>query len=175
MALTQGLAKGSPESLFEAITNRGYNAGLTVTRPANTTAYTAGDVVGAALAALTFPNMGGAGEMIKIVSAMLTIDLAAVPASMTTFRLHLYNVTPPSALADNAPWDLPSGDRASYLGYVDFGAPADIGSSLHVQADGLAHHCRLITTSLFGYLVTAGGYTPTSAEVLRPSLSAVLA
>lgn len=149
----------------------GYAAQTTVTRPANVTPYTALDVVGGAI---EFPLMGPAGAHIKITSSDLRIDIAAVPAGMTTFRLHMYNVTPPSALADNTAWDLPAGDRASYLGYIDLGTPVDVGSTLTVQTDVLNRQIKLSGTSLFGYLVTTGGFTPAAnSEVYTPRLYSV--
>lgn len=148
-----------------------YQAKPTVTRPANTTAYTAGDVVGGAIA---FSGIGPFGGDILITSAALRINVAAIPAGMTSFRLHLYDATPPSALVDNAPWDLPAGDRANYLGYIDIGSPADVGSTLYVQADQINRQIRLRTADLFGYLVTNGGFTPAgNSEVYVPELNAV--
>lgn len=159
---------------LRVITNSsGYSSQITVTRPANTTAYSDGDIVGATAAAITFTNLGPASGFISLNDADLRIDLAAVPAGMTSFRLHLYNATPPSALADNASWDLPSGDRASYLGYVDLGSPIDVGSTLFVQTGGTgAKNIAMgVTASLFGYLVTNTGYTPTSAATLTIRLN----
>ena len=152
----------------------GYSSQPTVTRPANTTAYTAGDVVGATAAAITFARIGPANGQIIITDVDYRVDLTAVPSGMTSFRLHLYNATPPSALADNAPWDLPSGDRASYLGYIDLGTPVDVGSTLYVQTSGVNKKLAMgATTSLFGYLVTNGAYTPASAGTQAPRLNAV--
>jgi hypothetical protein len=149
----------------------GYSAQVGVTRPANQTPYTALDVVGGVI---EFPNMGPAGGQIKITSVDLRIDVAAVPAGMTTFRLHLYNVTPPSAIADNAAWDLPAGDRAAYLGYVDILTPVDVGSTLSIQTDALNRQVKLAGTSLFAYLVTTGGFTPAAnSEVYNPRLYSV--
>lgn len=135
----------------------GYSAALTITRPANTTAYTAGDVVGGAL---TFPTMGPSGGRVIITTAQLELDIAAIPTGMTSFTLYLYSVTPPSALADNAAWDLPSGDRAAFLGSIALGSPADLGSTLYVETSNINKQLKLAGTSLFGYLVTAGGFTP---------------
>jgi hypothetical protein len=151
-----------------------YSAQNTIMRPANTTAYAAGDVVGAAAAAINFASMGPAAGFIKLNDADLRMDVNAVPAGMTSFRLHLYNVTPPSALADNAPWDLPAGDRAAYLGYVDLGSPVDVGSTLFVQTTGAGSKqiTMGVSTSLFAYLVTNGGYTPGSADVMALRLNA---
>jgi hypothetical protein len=138
-------------------------------RPSDNAPYLAGDIIGTATgstAAITFSLLGNIGKVIRITGSRLEIDVAAIPSGMTSFRLHLYNITPPSALGDNAPWDLPDIDRAAYLGYVDLGAPVDVGSTLYVQQTGLDYDFLMgATTSLFGYLVTNGAYTPTSAAV----------
>ena len=150
----------------------GQGARVTATRPANTTAYTAGDVVGATAAALTFP-VGFSGGEVLITSAALEVDLSAVPSGMSSFTLQLYSVTPPSALADNAAWDLPSGDRASYLGSVSLGSPVDVGSTLYVEVNGINKQISAASGDIYGYLVTAGGYTPSSGEVYAISLHTV--
>jgi hypothetical protein len=147
------------------------------TRPNDTSAYGAGDVLGTATgstAAFTFTGIGAATKVIRITGTRLEIDVAAVPSGMTSFRLHLYNVTPPSALGDNAAWDLPSGDRASYLGYIDLGTPVDVGSTLYIQQSGLDNDFLMgATTSLFGYLVTNGAYTPSASVVKSITLYAM--
>lgn len=148
-----------------------YQSKPTVTRPANTTAYNAGDVVGGAI---TFAGIAPFGGDILVTSTALRININAIPSGMTSFRLHLYDVTPPSATADNAAWDLPAGDRASYLGYVDLGSPADVGATLFVQTDQVNKQFRARTADLYGYLVTNGGYTPAAnSEVYVPELNAV--
>lgn len=159
---------------YAHVAGAGYTSQSSITRPADTTAYTAGDVVGATAAAIEFANAGPAAGHIIITDADLRIDVAGVPSGMATFRLHLYNATPPSALADNAAWDLPAGDRAAYLGYIDLGAPVDVGSTLFVSIGAINKKLKMgATTSLFGYLVTAGGYTPTSAAVKSVRLNSV--
>ena len=153
----------------------GYHAQTSVTRPANTNTYGAGDVVGAAAAVWKFNNIGPAGGRILITSTALRVDLAATPAGMTSFRLHLYNVTPPSAAADEATWDLPAGDRSAYLGYIDLGSPADVGSTLYVQADQVNKQVQLKAGSsdLYGYLVTSGSYAGASGTVYTIDLHSV--
>jgi len=146
----------------------------TVTRPNDTTAYTAGDVVGGVI---TFQNaaLGGGGNIfVNFVS--LLWNLNAIPSGMTTFRLHLYNVTPPSNLADNVAWDLPAGDRAAYLGYIDLGAPVDVGASLYVQTVGPSltmQQVSAISSSLYGYMVTGGGYTPGALDSFVPTIRSI--
>ena len=154
----------------------GYRARPTVTRPANTTAYTAGDVVGATAAAIELTSIGPAGGHIMITAVDLEIDVASVPAGMGNFRGHFYDATPPSALADNAAFDIPSGDRDNYLGYIDFGTPADLGSTLFVQAEGVNKQFKLASgvTSLWMYLQTIAAFTPAgNSEVYRPRVRAI--
>jgi hypothetical protein len=140
---------------------------VTITRPADTTAYTANDVVGGAI---SFPALAWNGADFIITSATLAINIAAIPAGMTSFRAYLYNVTPPSALADNAAWDLPAGDRAAYIGYVDFGTPVDLGSTLYVQSDGVNAQLKAASNTVFAYLVTIGGFTPAASTVFTATL-----
>lgn len=166
----------SADVLEDIAATRGYKSAQSITRPANATPYTALDVIGAAAAAITFASIGPtAGGEVIINSTELEIDVAAIPAGMTTFRLHLYSVTPPSALADNAPHDLVSGDRASYLGYLDLGTPLDLGSTLYVRASNVNAQFTVPSGgSMFGYLVTTAGFTPAgNSEVYKVTLHAV--
>jgi hypothetical protein len=168
---------GSPSGGVQSVQGLDYKSSVTLTRTADTNAYTAGDVLGSATgstAALTFANMGpSGGGAVIFTDAELEIDKSSVPSGMTSFRLYLYSVTPPSALGDNAAWDLPSGDRASFLGYIDLGTPVDLGSTLYVQSTGVNMKRTLASGSVFGYLVTNGGYTPASADVHKITLHAV--
>jgi hypothetical protein len=175
-----GGAAGSPSDLVQSVQGLDYKSFVTLTRTADTTPYTAGDVLGinnagsAGAAALEFEDMGpSGGGAVIFTDAELEIDKSSVPSGMTTFRLYLYSVTPPSALLDNAAWDLPSGDRASYMGYIDLGAPVDVGSTLYVQSTGINMKRTLASSSLFAYLVTNGGYTPASGDVHKITLHAV--
>lgn len=172
--------------------DQSFYATCQATRPANTTAYTAGDVVGETAAALTFlsSSLVSSNKVItdKFVTASqpsscramitdvsLRIDVSTVPSGMSSFRLHLYNATPPSALADNAAWDLPSGDRASYIGYVDIDTPVDVGSTLFVQNAAVNKLISLgDSNQLYGYLVTNGAYTPGSADVATLTIAGVV-
>lgn len=154
------------------INTQGYTSPATITRPANTTAYTANDVLGGAI---TFSSAApSAGADLIVTSVELEADITAIPAGMTTFNLYLYSVTPPSAIADNAAFDLPSGDRASFLGKIIIGAPVDEGSTLYVRADNVNAHLKSASGSLFGYLVTVGGFTPAAnSEVYKITLHGV--
>jgi hypothetical protein len=109
-----------------------------------------------------FVGLGALTPNLRIVSAEIEVDTTALQSGETSYRLYLYNVTPPSALADNTAWDLPSGDRASFLGYVDLGSPVDLGSTLYVQSGYVDKDIKLAGTSLFAYLVTNGAFTATA-------------
>jgi hypothetical protein len=154
-----------------------YVSSVGFTRTADTNAYTANDVVGqatGATAALQFPALGPAGGAeVMITRAQLEIDIASVPSGMTGFRLYLYGATPPSALGDNAAWDIPSGDRPAFLGYVDLGTPVDLGSTLYVDTPNVNTQLSVPAGgAVFGYLVTNGGYTPGSADPFKITLHA---
>jgi hypothetical protein len=158
------------------IAEQRYEVAVPIVRPSNTTGYTALDVIGqadvnvaanAGTAILTFPVIGPVGGIIRIIAADLIINLASVTAGMTTFRLHLYN-TSPTAVLDNAGFDLVAGDRALYLGYIDFAAPIDLGSTLYSQViNGTTlPHIKLLAgqSLIYGVLQTIGAFTPTSGE-----------
>jgi len=155
------------------MSNAGYaTPAAEFTRPNNTTAYAAGDVVGATAAAITFGSSSYPlpGGPVTIRAAELRIGASAVPSGMSFFTLHLYSVTPPSALADNAAFNLPSGDRASYLGSFVIGTPVDLGDTLYVRADSLNVDIDLAGSMLFGYLVTAAAWTPAAETTFSVKL-----
>jgi len=117
--------------------------------------HTAGDCNGAAQEfALGAPS----GCLFMITDADLYIDGGTAEA--TAWRLHMYNVTPPSALADDAAWDVPSGDRTAYIGFIDIGTAVDLGSTQGIQNSGVNRAVKLSGTSIFGYLVNLTTLTP---------------
>jgi hypothetical protein len=164
------------------IAEQRYETTLPIIRPSNTTGYTALDVIGVAdanvaanagSAILSFVTIGPVGGIVRILAADLLINLAAVTAGMTTFRLHLYNAAP-TAILDNAGYDLVAGDRAAYLGYIDIAAPTDLGSTLYSQViNGTTlPHVKLAagSSTLYGILQTIGAFTPTSGETYQVRL-----
>lgn len=157
--------------MAEELVSRGRSASVVVTRTADTNAYTANDVIGAATgstAALTFSKVAPqSGGTVLVRSTTLEVDATGVISGETSYTLHLYSDAPPSALGDNVAWDLPSGDRGTYLGSLALGTPVDVGSSLYIAVDGINKEITLPGENLYGYLVTVGAYTPTSARVYR--------
>lgn len=154
----------------------GLTASVTVTRPSDTTPYTANDVLGPTGAGTSGIDLNLAaisGSNILITGVALERDVAALISGEAGYNLYLYSVTPPSALADNAAFDIPSGDRASFLGKIAISAPVDEGSTLYIENNNLNKPVKLSGTHIFGYLVSVGGYTPASASVLKVTLNAI--
>jgi len=155
------------------VASSGRSSVINFTRPANVTAYSAGDVVSGSTSdsQLDFTSAGTAGKSIVITEAWLRIDVATKPSGMTMFRLHLYSAAP-TAIADNAVWDLSStGDKSTYLGYIDLLSPVDVGSVLYEQTTNINKQVPLTTTTLFGLLVTNAAWTPASAQAISIGLS----
>ena len=165
------------------VAGSGFRSTVSITRPSNTTAYTAGDVIGiadsgtpanAGSAIHTLTGIGPSGGYILLQSAALLVGLASVPAGMAGFRVHLFSSSPTAAL-DNAAFDLASGDRAAYMGFFDLPTPADFGSTLYAQADYIGRQIKLAagSSSLFAEIETRGAYTPASGTVYELRLSAL--
>jgi hypothetical protein len=163
-------ASGQPLDVVSA----GFRSTVTITRPSNTTAYTAGDVVGdtGGSAILTLSSIGPSGGYILLQSAALIFSDSSVPSGMASFRVHLYNASP-TAIADNAAFDLVSGERANYMGFFDIPAPVDFGSTLYAQTDYIGRMVKMATssTTLYAEIETKGAYTPVSASTIELRLS----
>lgn len=141
----------------------GYFASATFTPAA--AAYSANDVISVAQT-FTWTDLAGnvfPGGLMVILTASLLISETALQSGETSYNLQKYNITPPSAHADNAAWDLPSGDRASYQGAISLGTPVDLGASLYVKTTGINEPIVVPATGLtFGELITVGGATLTA-------------
>lgn len=144
-------------------TSKAYTASMTVTPAAS--AYSANDVMATAQT-LTWLDRDGApypGGDLRIISTFFTVAETGLQASEAAYSLKLYNVTPPSAHADNDAWDVSAGDRAAYIGALAVGTPVDLGSTLAVEVDSLSKMITVASTGkTFCELVTAAGFTPTA-------------
>lgn len=155
------------ESNQAQLAHGGYIASAVFTPAA--AAYSANDVMDVAKAfqwvdrnGLVFPG----GEL-KITSTSLQIATTALQASEAAYSLALFNVTPPSALADNAAYDIAAGDRAAYQGLLALGTPVDLGSTLEVDVDGLTKQISVGASGItYGTLITVAGFTATAVARL---------
>jgi hypothetical protein len=110
-------------------------------------------------AAGTFALGAPSGCVFRITDVSLRIDGGTIET--TAWTLHLYNVTPPSAIADDAVFDLPSGDRSAYLGSIAIAQVVDLGATLYIKSSSAnLSTVKLSGTSLFGYLVNGTTLTP---------------
>lgn len=149
---------------LNVVENQGAVAVTTFT--CGTAPYAANEVVGVGggNAALFFAAIATGAASIEIRSAELMIARSAVISGETTYRLHLYNVTPPSALADSVPFDLTSADRSAYLGYIDFGTLQVMGTTLYAQATNVSLMMKTASAGVYGYLQSIGAFTPTAVQ-----------
>lgn len=154
------------------------SSSVTITRPANATAYAAGDVFGTSPATnIEFEDiLPTAGEHYYITDAKIEVILSAVPANMSTFTLHLYS-SAPTAIIDNSAWTLLAADGAKYLGSIVFTVPADLGTTLIRWETNINIKRKLASgsTSIYGQLVTNGNYAPTSGQVIKLQLETISA
>lgn len=159
------------------ITLAAYSSSATFTRPNDTNAYAAGDVIADSTSTpnvLTFAAIGPAGGRTKIVTATLEIDSNSIPSGSGPLRLHLYS-SAPTAIADNAAFDLPSGDRAKYVGWIDLPLPTLLGSTAFSQNINDRTELPLAagSSTLYGILQTTTAFTPVASVVRKITLSAV--
>jgi hypothetical protein len=163
------LLGGDVDGASITVDGKAYRSTVTFVRPSNATPYTAGDVVGdtGGSAIISLTAAGPSAGFVIIQSVSLVFSDSTVPSGMGAFRLHLYSAIP-SAIADNAAFDLLSGERATYMGFVDLPTPSDFGSSLYTQTDYPGRLIKLGTasTTLFVQLETRGAYTPVSASTV---------
>lgn len=141
-----------PSTALAGVSGRVFVSQATFTPAA--ASHVAGDVVGGAQ---EFKGLSSGGN-VQIVSASLLVNSATIET--TAWTVHLYERTPPSAIADDSPFDIPSGDQAVYLGSVAIAQLVDVGSSLYIQSDNINKGLRLSSRSAFGYLVNGTTLTP---------------
>lgn len=117
-----------------------------------TTAYTAGDMVGAQM---TFANAarvsGGGGTIVgaTLISAADIIGAYDVVVSSASMTL----------ASDNAAWAVSDADALNIIGLVQLASVWDIGNNRIAQAFGLAIPYTCAATSLFCSLITRAGHT----------------
>jgi hypothetical protein len=156
-----------------------FRANYTFNRPADTTAYAAGDVVGAVGAAGAvhqLSSIGPAGAVAQIQTVRLKMSGTALPSGMSGgFRLHLFSAAPGSA-ADNAAFATTATERASYIDYIDIPTLEPIGGGfLSRTVNYVGVPFQLVTSSLWFELVTApfNAFTPASGASIEVTLFGV--
>jgi hypothetical protein len=140
-----------------------------LTRPADTTAYAAKDVISDSTSAptvLTFTGVarasGGSGYITK---ARIMTDLKTWTGRM---RLHLFD-TSPTAINDNSPFLLLYANKATRIGVIDFTTAATEDATNSTGAEVINDLVRLpyVTTggaNIFGILEVLEAATPASGQ-----------
>ena len=138
-----------------------------ITRPANTTAYTAGDAVGGASSSvLTLSNAArtnsGGGRILGV-----RLFKSGTTVTSATFTVLFFNSSP-TDVADNAAFNLTYAEKAYFVGSVAL-------STMTVQGSGggfafsypnppLWFQTATSSKALYAVVTAAAGYTPASAE-----------
>jgi hypothetical protein len=143
-----------------------YQDTLSFVRPANATAYAAGDIVTslADSAILNFAKVDNFPGHSYIVGARIVLDTASTAGS---FRLWIYNnSTDYSKIADNAAYVIPyNAIRTALVGYIDFslsaqGVGASSGGNAVAEANINIPITGTYTNGLYGVLTATSAYTP---------------
>jgi hypothetical protein len=160
--LVDGSGVTQPISMVNAPLGVGYMSTVTITRAANTTSYTANDVYGTVF---EITSVGASGGYIFLDSIDIMFNITSLPTGMGGFSVYLYSSSPPSAITDNLPFSVSSGDRASLITKLGIDLTASLargGGTVVAERVDIKREIKLATgsTSLWAYLVTLGAFTP---------------
>jgi len=147
-----------------------------LTRPSNTTAYAAGDVISAVTTNDHFTFAGAVRNGTKskqLGGAFVTARLHSSSAVATSLDAELYLFSADIAeVADNSAFAPTDDEMLTCIGVIDF-PTADwkfgtLNSFCQVTNLGIAF--KAATTTIYGQLVARNAYVPTSAEVFTIEL-----
>lgn len=152
--------KASANGEMLVSTAQGRQASDAITLAHDTAAHHALDVVSiAAGEVLEFASLGAANDLICILGSRVKYNGSAVPTASTGYRLHLYNASP-TAIADNAAFNVPAEDLAKYIGYIPISTLVDVGDNCISVDNNVNFTCKLAGTGLFGILQCVAAETP---------------
>lgn len=155
------------------------------TRPADTTAYAAGDVIAnstSAATVITFPAAAGSGDNTGTIRSVLLVD-GANQATKLNADLFLFNTAPASYGNDNGAFTPTDAEMQNLVGVVSLDgttaanlkegdATSGAGGNVLIQQAGLSipFRCAAGSRKLYGVLVARNSYTPVSGETFRVKL-----
>jgi hypothetical protein len=143
------------------------------TRPADTTAYTSGDLVANSVTAGSVMPMTFAGAA-RISTGKGRVKRAKIKKTNTSltnasFRLHLYTITPSTSSGiingDNGAWLT---KENGWIGSIDVTidkAFNDAADGIGIATTGVDVPFVAVASDIYGLLEARGAYTPASAEV----------
>lgn len=156
------------------MTNRATKS-ASFTRPANTTAYSANDLVAnnvtagsvAALAVDAAARFPGGNGTIRAVQ----LEKSTESVTNAQFRVHLFTAAPTSLAGDNAAYDISNGMAKGYLGYVDVTMNQQLGDGAFGRADcDIDFDTVAPANDIYGLVEALAAYTPASAEIFTLKL-----
>jgi hypothetical protein len=170
------------EAHLGAVGGNKVEVAVEITRPADTTAYAAGDSVNTSTTVptvMTFANFarvnGGSGYITK---ARLVTDKKSITPRV---RVHLFNAANPQLTNDNAAFIDLYADDAKKIGFFDLPAmttSADTTNSTESRTLDFSLRIPFVaggaTRSIFALLETLDGFTPASGEKFTLTLLADL-
>ena len=148
-----------------------------ITRPANTTAYTANDVVSDATgdAHYTFSDMANVGRQTGEIVTAKCIS-SGNESTLPDCDLYLYD-TDIADVADNAAFAATDAENLRCVGVLNFAQASwkssGASSICELKNVGLQYKCLNKNLQLFGQLVMRNAYTPISAEVFTVVLDII--
>lgn len=153
-----------------------FDTSATFTRPADTTAYTSGDLVANSVTAGSVVPMTfivPAGRNAKIYRAGIKFNSAT--NTNGKFKLHLYTASPTCTNGDNGAW------LTTESGYMDNIAVDCTGNAFSDNSKGMSiyissavwapmHIQGDVNGKIYGLLMATAAYTPTSGEIFTVNL-----
>lgn len=166
------VTSGSGESHFGEVGGNLVRVSVELTRPADTTAYGAGDVVSNSTSATTLLTLanalrvaGGSGYVVR---ASVTTDKKSITPRL---RVHLFNASNPTVAADNVNHKELYADASKRLGFFDLptmSTATDTSSSDMSRAmDNTLRHAIVAAAGsrdIYALLETLDAFTPASGE-----------
>jgi hypothetical protein len=145
-----------------------------VTRPNDTTAYAAGDLVANSTTAGSVTPLSFSVARAAVLPAVTAVRLRKTGTSITNavFRLHLFSSSPTVANGDNGAFS--ASGQAGYLGAVDVVmsqvfTDGAFGEGVPVFEE-LPFAMTANPTTLYGLIEVRQAYTPIAVEVFTPEL-----
>lgn len=178
MAASTSVVIASNQSNVPVVSNNSeVRISANFTRPADTTAYTAGDLVAnstssGSVVPLSFANaVRTAGDCVRI--ERVRIEKSTTSLTNASFRFHLFEASPTVTIGDNTAFNssgaLSCNNVLNYVGsfsatLTNSGSDGAIGFALPTTGSGVTAS-PTSGTSLFGLLEATAAYTPGNAEV----------
>lgn len=142
---------------------------LTKTRPDNTTAYTAGDVINESASVGTtwnFANVVKASNKSGIIK-QVTLAHSSYEATLPVLELWLFH-TDPTADNDNAAFTPTDAELGDLVGVVPLVTPYQGSTNaVFISQPDLQFTCASADSDLYGVLVVRNAYTPLAEETFE--------